>query len=772
MDIPLNSEQSVIVAQPPKQNMRILASAGSGKTTTLTARIAHLIRTGAAVPEQIVLLSFTRNAAGVMRSRLEALIGTTQILCGTFHSLSQQLLRNYTPTELEDIFHVDELPLKALDWMESSSGRVWITQNIGWLFIDEYQDINDTQERFIRALHHPGATVTIVGDDAQNIYTWRGSCVDYILNFHQRFPQVADFQLATNYRSTAAIVAVANSIMRHIPTLPHKQLMTAAQRNAQGDRPEVRYFARTAEERDWITESVCKTLANGQTVAILSKFNSVLYSYEAAFKKMGLRCRFVEADKDNVQTPTVYLSTFHSAKGLEWDNVYLVRMNDEVFPQQKDDDSVLQERRLFYVAVTRARRQLCMTYSRNERSLSRFVREIHRPLLQFMNIPRYELSLLTCVPTPTTIANWVDYLSGEDYRILKKIGCLPSLQPQTQQPLPASSVAPTYVTPHWWTEQGMSAEFSAFIRAFWHRQMSSLRPESGGQWDREAQRVIWTIKIAAEDAAVFVQHRKLIESLAHLFFSGTPPGTAPPQIYWTEIVNAIGPTGLEQPELIRIIQIIHKMRTMLYNLRFASITLEELQFAPIRHSPPQESRCALIEAWRLYTNGISMESPQPTTEELRAVYQIGLCRSLAMGRSAVVAELPGETQFKRCRAFLTQLTEFARSLSEKAKTILCRVQTELQGNIIAEADMLIDETAWFLVSGDQPTELQRLDYLIICLLTVHLLRSAGHKITALTLWQPITDHKLTWSVADWSTQKAQLMADFIEARVRHSTTTE
>ena len=275
--VTLNDEQAQIVRQAPAQNLRILASAGSGKTTTLTARIAHLLTEHSAKPTDIVLLTFTHNAAAVMRRRLEGLVGTQRILCGTFHALSQQILRERNPDALNDIYHVDELPLKALDWLATPAGRTWV-QTLRWIFIDEFQDINDTQYAFIRALHHPAATVTIVGDDAQNIYSWRGSCVDYILNFHQKYPDVADFQLATNYRSSAAIVAVANSIMRWIPTLPHKSLMTASPVAEQGERPEVHYFARTAEEREWVCESAAAAANAGHSTVILSKFNSVSLS--------------------------------------------------------------------------------------------------------------------------------------------------------------------------------------------------------------------------------------------------------------------------------------------------------------------------------------------------------------------------------------------------------------------------------------------------------------------------------------------------------------
>jgi hypothetical protein len=781
----LNEEQAAIVRQPPTQNMRILASAGSGKTTTLTARIAHLLTDPAiaASPAEIVLLTFTHNAAAVMRQRLEALVGARRILCGTFHALSQQILRDHSPAALNDIYHVDELPLKALDFLASPAGRAWAT-TLRWIFIDEFQDINDTQYNFIRALHHPAATVTIVGDDAQNIYTWRGSCVDYILNFHKRFDDVADYQLSTNYRSTGAVVAVANSIMRHIPTLPHKEMMTPAPAAATGERPEIHYFARTAEERDWVSEAAAKEALAGGSTVILSKFNSVLYGYEAALMKLGVRVRFVQGEGDLVHSatsspPTVFLSTFHSSKGLEWDNVFLVRMNDEVFPQQKDEDGILQERRLFYVAVTRARRSLTITYSRHERSLSRFVREIHRPLLQWRTLPRYELSALTSAIQPTNVRDWINYLTGEDFRTIKSLGLLPAAfrDPVTLLGPAATPLSPTEarVTPTWWVEQGMTAEFFDFVRAYWHREVAVLRPESAGQWDRDAQRLIWTIKIAAEDALTFETHKPLFEALTERFFGATPRGEAPPQIYYTEVLAAIHTeapgTHYEQADLIRIIQIIHKMRTMLYNLRFAHVALSDLTFAQIRHSPPQESRCGLIQAWRSYTDGHRLApATAGTTEDLAAIYQIGLCRALGEGRSGVLTNLPGEREWVRCRDFLTATRTRIAALvdANKAAPILCRVQVDLVSGVVAEADMLVGSTAWFFVPGDGLSELQRLERMVCVLLTVHALRAAGHPITRVCMLQMITGVSLEWDVADWPTSASALLTAFIQARVSHT----
>ena len=761
--VTLNSAQAAIVRSPPAQNQRILASAGSGKTTTLTARIAWLLTEGGARPEQIILLTFTHNAAAVMKERLEALVGPTPLLCGTFHALSQQLLRRVNPGSLEEVYHVDELPLKALDYLTSPEGQAWVRATIRWIFIDEYQDINDTQHAFIKALHHKDSAVTIVGDDAQNIYTWRGSSVDYILNFHQKFDDVVDYQLSTNYRSTPAIIAVANSVMRRIPTLPHKQMMTAPEsKDAETDqRPEVLFFSRISEECDAIAAKAVQRSQEGHSVVILSKFNSVLYMFEATLLNMAARVRFVDGGEPKPQT--IYLSTFHGSKGLEWDHVFLVRMNDEVFPQLKDEDSVDQERRLFYVAVTRARETLTISYSRNERSLSRFVRELHRPLLQWRLLTRYELSDLEGSQKARTVEDWIATLTGEDYRTIKALKLLP---PLPVFPTVADlSIVQARVTPAWWVERGLVREFFDFIQAYWGRHVGLLRPESGGLWDKVAQEVTWTVKIAAEDAALFEEERELFEHLVDHFFSATEPGTAPPQIYYTEILAAIQKgTGrhFEQAQLIRIIQIIHKMRTMLYNLRFANIKLSDLRFAPIRHTPPQEFRCTLIESWRAYTSKAADAS-------LLDIYQIGLCRSLATGRSGVVAAtaLPGVREFARIHPFLAETKAKIRGILATATYVLSRCTVEVAPDVTGTADLLVDEVAWFFVAGEAPSELQRLDRLVAILLTVHGLRKAGYKVTAATLYQPLTGLSVQWILP---VSSLTLLCGYVQARASYSST--
>ena len=253
--VQLNDEQYRVVTSPPSENQRILASAGSGKTTTITARIAYLVQEYGLDPNKILLVSFSRSAAQEMIHRVHQLIGPVQMYAGTFHALSSQILRERSPTMIKDQPFMDELPYRLVKWLESDSGKLWV-KRFHTIIVDEFQDINEIQWQILKGFYHRYATMSIVGDDAKNIYTWRGSSVEFILNFHEKIKNVKDYQLCRNYRSTEAIVTIANSVMRFIPTLPFKEKMMANLRG--GRKPEVHFFFRSSDEHDWIVNSIAK----------------------------------------------------------------------------------------------------------------------------------------------------------------------------------------------------------------------------------------------------------------------------------------------------------------------------------------------------------------------------------------------------------------------------------------------------------------------------------------------------------------------------------
>ena len=114
----LNEEQMRVVTSPVSENQRILASAGSGKTTTITSRIAYLVENYGIKPSEILLVSFSRSAAQEMIHRVHKLIGEVKMYAGTFHALSAQILKEQTT--IQDQPFLDELPYRLVAWLQTS----------------------------------------------------------------------------------------------------------------------------------------------------------------------------------------------------------------------------------------------------------------------------------------------------------------------------------------------------------------------------------------------------------------------------------------------------------------------------------------------------------------------------------------------------------------------------------------------------------------------------------------------------------------------------
>ena len=91
--------------------------------------------------------------------------------------------------------------------------RSKIQKRIKAVIVDEYQDVNPIQEELVSTLQELGARITVVGDDDQTIYQWRGGDVDNILTFTIRYPKVTTVKLEENFRSSKAIVDVARTVI-------------------------------------------------------------------------------------------------------------------------------------------------------------------------------------------------------------------------------------------------------------------------------------------------------------------------------------------------------------------------------------------------------------------------------------------------------------------------------------------------------------------------------------------------------------------------------
>jgi DNA helicase-2/ATP-dependent DNA helicase PcrA len=299
-DLNLRQREAATFGDGP---LRVMAGPGTGKTTTLTARVSVLLERGV-TPERILLLTFTRRAAREIVGRVRASRGTDsvrRVAGGTFHSVAHRTLRRHhanvglpegfgvldrgDAADLMDLVRGElrissterrmpkkgtlialysrsvntgtplaEVMAESTPWCADSSDEIamvfsayvarksalglldfddlllyWraavqddaLGKELGasydHILVDEFQDVNLLQLDILVGLRRLDPRLTLVGDDAQAIYGFRGASARFLLDAEHYFDGLTTITLDLNYRSSAAILNVANAVAADAP---------------------------------------------------------------------------------------------------------------------------------------------------------------------------------------------------------------------------------------------------------------------------------------------------------------------------------------------------------------------------------------------------------------------------------------------------------------------------------------------------------------------------------------------------------------------------
>ena len=369
----LNPQQLAAVTAPPGPAL-VIAGAGSGKTRTLTYRVAYLLEQG--IPaDRILLLTFTNKAAGEMMRRVADLLGRQlpSLWGGTFHSIGARILRSHAdllgyrrdftildrddakdlikaciaeagietkgthfpkPEVLCEIFslavnthkstaeileeqfdYFDQITRQVADVQKRYIARkratnamdfddllaLWLRllqehadvcehyqRRFQFILVDEYQDTNRLQSDLIDLLAERHHNVTVVGDDAQSIYAWRGANFQNIFKFPKRYPEAKVFKIETNYRSTPEILKVANAAIA-ANREQFTKILTPARKS--GLKPALIACADAAQQAAFIAQRVAELPEEGVDL------NQVAVLYRSHFHALELQ---LELTKRNI----------------------------------------------------------------------------------------------------------------------------------------------------------------------------------------------------------------------------------------------------------------------------------------------------------------------------------------------------------------------------------------------------------------------------------------------------------------------------------------
>lgn len=381
-EVPELTGDALAASGSQASHIQIIASAGAGKTETISQRVAKLIRSGVQ-PSEIVAFTFTVKAAEEIKERIrervrkfagqEAADKIGMMYVGTIHGYCLQMLQQQVPEyetyemadenqlaafairwdkELQlkqfdidrpagsgrlfegmrtflanvavlenDLISLDQLPEelepfkasvsrlyelldqhrmltfgmqigRAINALEDEATRNKITSGLRHLIVDEYQDVNLAQERLVQLLAKPigAADLVVVGDDDQAIYQWRGSSVENITKFTDRYDNVDTYRLLKNYRSRPGIVSLANSFSNTIEGRLPKIMEPSREENG----PSVDIaddFEFEAHEAYDIAKSIQKLVRSGykySDIAVLVRAGTTYPRLLDAFEKAGV----------------------------------------------------------------------------------------------------------------------------------------------------------------------------------------------------------------------------------------------------------------------------------------------------------------------------------------------------------------------------------------------------------------------------------------------------------------------------------------------------
>ena len=188
----------------------------------------------------------------------------------------------------------DDLIVRTIDLIEKDKGvRTKYQEKFEYVLVDEYQDVNLAQYRLVALLAGKHKNITVVGDDDQSIYSWRGSDYKMILRFEDDFKGAKVFKLEENYRSTQRILDAANAMVANNKTRASKKLFT---NRAEGEEITLYPAATERDEARYVTEKIKEMVREGaayKDFLILYRTNAQSRVFEEAMIADGIPYRVV-----------------------------------------------------------------------------------------------------------------------------------------------------------------------------------------------------------------------------------------------------------------------------------------------------------------------------------------------------------------------------------------------------------------------------------------------------------------------------------------------
>ncbi len=216
-----------------------------------------------------------------------------------------------------DAMDFDDMLCKTVELFQNCPDILEFYQNqFKYIMVDEYQDTNKVQYKFVSMLAAKYGNICVVGDDDQSIYKFRGATIENILSFENTFKGAKMIRLEQNYRSTQNILNAANGVISNNTMRKGKTLWTE---NAVGDKIEVHTSDSERDEAQFIAKTILDGVADGRKFsdfAILYRMNAQSNSIEQALSRSGIPHHVIGGrrfyDREEIRDMVAYLQVINN----------------------------------------------------------------------------------------------------------------------------------------------------------------------------------------------------------------------------------------------------------------------------------------------------------------------------------------------------------------------------------------------------------------------------------------------------------------------------
>ena len=739
--VSLNPEQTIIVTDKNTKNKHLLlACAGSGKTKTLTSRICYMINNLKCKPNEFVICTFNRNAADEMKKKINSLIGMTNINCGTFHSIGLKILNMYDYLYFDENIHIDETQHIFLDFLKSERSDEF-RKNIKYIFVDEFQDVNEVQFNILKEISKTAEYIFFVGDDLQNIYTFRGSDHNYIMKLDEYFDDLKISKIVINYRNPPDVILLANEIQKRNKKNKSKIMKPV---KASGKKPKIFKFKNLSQEIKFIVNSIKKDLENNykkRDICVLCRNNHPLFFIEEQLQINNIKNKIL--NNDSIIKNYISLSTIHGAKGLEWKKVYLIGMNESYFPNQKSD--IEEERRLFYVAVTRVKSSLTITFNESDKC-SQLLTELDDDLFKkdfmFGEVNNVLSSLPKQIDESLTVTGIVKKLNGADYVKLKELKMFDNVIFNTHNIYEGD----TYDYPMWVKQNNFFSEFGIFTDYLIRRMIADSKknndPTLAGLRDRRADEVMINVSLFSTEYDFYLEHIKKFDLLHRLNRNNKDTNVKGIQKLFKKIHKNVSKENVERFSLI-FSQILALSRQ--FDVDSNQVNVTNKIFIPFQLQKEMTKHYAKYINENKKWNKIIWE-----------IFMVSKCHSVWGDRRKTLYVDIKKENVLGLQDYFNDIYEYISSKIENSKLVLSNPKLN-NGIIYGDADLIIDDEIMDFKTSN--SESLNIEHTLQLLIYTSLARHQGMEINKISIFNPLKGTYKYCKVDTWN--KDEELLDYL-----------